>query len=256
MRAKMQIFNSTADWLIFRKSIPAEKSIGFVPTMGALHKGHLSLMKKSVDENDLTVVSIFVNPTQFNNQNDLENYPRNFESDSNLIRAIGVDAVFFPTKDEIYPNHYRYRIIENEKSKIMEGAYRPGHFDGVLTVVMKLLNIVNPTRAYFGEKDYQQLMLIRDMVSSFFMDIEIIACPTIREKDGLALSSRNILLTKEERVIAPNFYKTLNSRNPTDSIKKELNEYGFAVDYIEDYFGRRFGAVTLGNVRLIDNVKL
>lgn len=156
----------------------------------------------------------------------------------------------------MYPNDYRYRITENEKSKIMEGAHRPGHFDGVLTVVMKLLNLVNPTRIYFGEKDYQQLMLIRDMVSSFFLDVKIVGCPTIRENDGLALSSRNSLLTMGERAKAPVFSKALHSRKSAGNIKLELTDSGFDVDYIDDHYGRRFGAIKLGNVRLIDNVKL
>ena len=256
MGKMMLIIKTITDWKKFRKSIPPENSMGFVPTMGALHEGHLSLVDKSVQENDLTVASIFVNPSQFNDPSDLEKYPRDFNSDAQLLESRGVDSVFFPVAGEMYPNDYRYRITENEKSKIMEGAHRPGHFDGVLTVVMKLLNLVNPTRIYFGEKDYQQLMLIRDMVSSFFLDVEIVGCPTIRENDGLALSSRNSLLTMGERAKAPVFSKALHSRKSAENIKLELTDSGFDVDYIDDHYGRRFGAIKLGNVRLIDNVKL
>tara|TARA_B100000959_G_C14967619_1_gene618416 strand:+ start:1823 stop:2581 length:759 start_codon:yes stop_codon:yes gene_type:complete len=252
----MLIIKTITDWKKIRKSIPPENSMGFVPTMGALHEGHLSLVDKSVQENDLTVASIFVNPSQFNDSSDLEKYPRDFNSDAQLLESRGVYSIFFPEVGEMYPNDYRYRITENEKSKIMEGAHRPGHFDGVFTVVMKLLNLVKPTRAYFGKKDYQQLILIRDMVSSFFLDVEIVGCPTIRENDGLAMSSRNTLLTMEERAKAPDFSKALQSEKFAENIKTDLTELGFDVDYIEEHNGRKFGAVTLGKVRLIDNVKL
>ena len=248
MGKMMLIIKTITDWKKIRKSIPPENSMGFVPTMGALHEGHLSLVDKSVQENDLTVASIFVNPSQFNDSSDLEKYPRDFNSDAQLLESRGVYSIFFPD--------YRYRITENEKSKIMEGAHRPGHFDGVFTVVMKLLNLVKPTRAYFGKKDYQQLILIRDMVSSFFLDVEIVGCPTIRENDGLAMSSRNTLLTMEERAKAPDFSKALQSEKFAENIKTDLTELGFDVDYIEEHNGRKFGAVTLGKVRLIDNVKL
>jgi pantoate--beta-alanine ligase len=256
MGKMMLIIKTITDWKKIRKSIPPENSMGFVPTMGALHEGHLSLVDKSVQENDLTVASIFVNPSQFNDSSDLEKYPRDFNSDAQLLESRGVYSIFFPEVGEMYPNDYRYRITENEKSKIMEGAHRPGHFDGVFTVVMKLLNLVKPTRAYFGKKDYQQLILIRDMVSSFFLDVEIVGCPTIRENDGLAMSSRNTLLTMEERAKAPDFSKALQSEKFAENIKTDLTELGFDVDYIEEHNGRKFGAVTLGKVRLIDNVKL
>ncbi len=232
------------------------KSIGFVPTMGALHEGHLSLVRRCVDENDITTVTIFVNPTQFNDSKDLASYPRDFERDRDLLEEAGVQIILSPEYDEIYPDDYRYRVCEKNFSKKLCGAHRPRHFDGVLTVVMKLLNIVKAHRAYFGEKDYQQYELIRRMADAFFLRTEIIPCPTIRESDGLAFSSRNDLLTLEERKIAPRFYRLLCSDMSLKEIKEKLYETGFRVDYVEEIGNRRYGAVHLGNVRLMDNVKI
>jgi len=231
------------------------KQIGFVPTMGALHKGHISLIEKSASENDITVVSIFVNATQFNNAEDLEKYPTQLNSDIKILENQEIDYLFLPNFDELYPDNYKYKIEETELSKILCGVSRNGHFTGVLTVVMKLLNIVNPSKAYFGEKDYQQLFLVRGMAEAFFLDVEIVGCPIIREEDGLALSSRNARLTKDERAKAKLFPKILQSDLNNNQIITELESHGFKVDYIESKFGRRFGAVYLGNVRLIDNVK-
>ena len=230
--------------------------MGFVPTMGALHEGHLSLVRRCVDENDITIVTIFVNPTQFNDSKDLASYPRNFERDKDLLEETGVQVILSPEYDEIYPDDYRYKVFENDFSKKLCGVHRPGHFDGVLTVVMKLLNIVKAHRAYFGEKDYQQYELIREMADAFFLSTEIIPCPTIRESDGLAFSSRNDLLTLEERKIVPRFYQLLCSDMNLKEIKEKLYETGFRVDYVEEIGNRRYGAVHLGNVRLIDNVKI
>jgi pantoate--beta-alanine ligase len=167
------------------------------------------MVEASRRENQVTVVSIFVNPTQFNDRADLDNYPRMIERDVEQLSQHGVDLVFAPAFDAIYPDNYRYKVSETEESKILCGHYRPGHFDGVLTVVMKLLNLVTPHRAYFGEKDFQQLELIRGMVGAFFMNVEIVPCPTIREADGLAMSSRNLRLNETERRIAAAFPRIL-----------------------------------------------
>lgn len=252
----MQIFESIQEWKSYRSSVLQSKKIGFIPTMGAIHKGHLSLAKKSINENEITVVSIFVNPTQFNNKKDLRQYPKDNNKDKILLKNIGVDIIIFPKTDEIYANEYRFMLSENSLSRLMEGQHRPGHFNGVLTVVMKLINIVNPNIAYFGEKDYQQFLLIRDMTFSFFIDTKIVVCPTIREDDGLALSSRNRFLSNQDRKIAPFFYKILLSGKSIDKIKKNLIHHGFEIDYIENYNNRCYGAVQLNDVRLIDNVKL
>ncbi len=228
--------------------------IGFVPTMGAFHEGHLSLIRMSLRDNDITVVSIYVNPTQFNDKDDLAKYPNTIDEDIKKLKDLDVDYLFLPEYRDLYPDDFNYKIVETELSKELCGASRPGHFTGVLTVVMKLFNIVKPNRAYFGEKDYQQLMLIKGMADAFFMDIEIIAGMTIREEDGLAMSSRNLLLTSEERKKASVFPDLLRSKLSDEEVIRLLQENGFKVDYIEQKFGRRFGAVYLGQVRLIDNV--
>lgn len=252
------IIIKTAEELKFlrKKLLEEKKTVGFVPTMGALHDGHKSLFQKSVLENDVTVVSIYVNITQFNDRSDYQNYPNNIESDIEILEQSGADVLFLPDYNVIYPDNYKYRINECSLSKILCGKTRQGHFEGVLTIVMKLLNIVSPYRAYFGEKDYQQYLLIKKMCEAFFLDVEIIGCQTIREQDGLALSSRNLLLTKQERETAPNFYKLLSKHYSVSKTGEELEKLGLKVDYIEDIDDRRFGAVYLGKVRLIDNVKL
>jgi len=229
-------------------------SVGFVPTMGALHSGHLSLIQQSLAENDNTVVSIFVNPTQFDNNNDLNNYPNLIESDVQQLQSLGVDCVLLPDFEQMYPDDYHYKVLENELSKKFCGAHRNGHFDGVLTIVMKLFNIVQPTKAYFGEKDFQQLTLIKQMVSAFFMPIEIIAGQTVRELDGLAMSSRNLNLSAEERMIAPKLYQTISSGKTLKQMTSILESYGFTVDYLEILNDRLLVAAYLGDVRLIDNV--
>jgi pantoate--beta-alanine ligase len=230
--------------------------IGFVPTMGALHEGHGSLIEKSLSENDITVCSIYVNPTQFNDKKDFENYPLTLSEDLGKLKKLEAQIVFCPTYREMYPDQYRFKVSESEFSRTLCGAHRPGHFDGVLTVVMKLFHIVSPHRAYFGEKDYQQLSLVEQMAQSFFMDLEVVPCPTVREADGLAMSSRNRLLTSEHRSLAPEFYKLLKSSSTPEQISLNLQKLGFEVDYIQETLDRRFGAVKLGNVRLIDNVGL
>lgn len=252
-----KVIKKISEWKKIRNSEELKnKTVGFVPTMGAFHQGHASLIERCLKENNISVVSIFVNPTQFNDPNDLRNYPRTFDSDLKLLEKMNVDYLFYPEYEEIYSDNYRYKIIETDFSKKLCGAFRPKHFEGVLTIVLKLFNIVKPHKAYFGEKDYQQLKLIEGMCKAFFMDIEIVPCPIIRDEDGLALSSRNLLLTNEERKIAVNFPKLLKARMPNELIKEELEKLGFKVDYIENLEGRRFGAVHIGKVRLIDNVEL
>lgn len=236
-------------------------SLGFVPTMGALHEGHHSLVDASVAANDLTVVSVFVNPTQFDQVSDLEAYPRDLDRDLERLADWGADAVLLPTYETIYPDGYRYRVQERELSRTLCGAHRDGHFDGVLTVVLKLFQLVRPTRAYFGEKDWQQLQLVRGMVEAFFLDLEIVPCPIVREEDGLALSSRNQRLDPAHRQRAPRLYQVLRAADSAQGARRRLAEEGFEVDYVEDLAGadgagRRLAAVRLGEVRLIDNVAL
>ncbi len=253
----MKIIKSIAEYQALRDEIN-QVSSGFVPTMGALHKGHESLVKKSVEECDVTVVSIYVNPTQFNNAKDLQNYPDTLEKDIQILETLGVDYLFLPSYDEIYPDNFRYKVEENELSRHLCGAHREGHFTGVLTIVMKLLNIVKPDIAYFGEKDYQQYKLIKEMADAFFMDVSIVSCPTIRERDGLALSSRNQNLDACSRRKAPLLHELLTSNRSDCQVRARLRNAGFEVDYIATKNGRRFVAALLGDegkqVRLIDNV--
>lgn len=253
----ISIIKSVAEWKELRNSESLKnKTIGFVPTMGALHEGHLSLIEKSKNENEITVVSIFVNPTQFNDPKDLEKYPRTYEDDLQKLNRTKTDYLFYPSHNELYADKFRYEINEKEFSQILCGAHRPGHFTGVLTIVMKLLNIVKADKAYFGEKDYQQYLLIKGMVDTFFMDTKIIPCPIVREKDGLAMSSRNMLLSKQERILAPKFFEILSKEKNNEEIIAKLAYSGFKVDYVDEVENRRYAAVYLGNVRLIDNVKI
>ena len=243
-------------WIEKRRLLKRQgKRIGFVPTMGALHAGHTALLDRCRRENEVSVLSIYVNPTQFDNANDLAKYPATLDHDREIAHKSGVDYILLPTYEEIYGDGYRYKITENQFSSQLCGAHRPGHFDGVLTIVMKLLNIVQPERAYFGEKDYQQLQLVRDMVATFFVDTEIHACKTVRETDGLAMSSRNVNLSKEDRAKAPLFYDALVTSATPHEARARLKLAGFEIDYVEDIGKRRFGAVRLGGVRLIDNVE-
>jgi len=231
-------------------------TIGFVPTMGALHQGHLSLVEKTKEENDIVVVSVFLNATQFDNKDDLNNYPSTMENDIPILDKMNVDFLFIPDYENIYPDNFAYQIDEKVFSEKLCGKSRDSHFTGVLTVVMKLLNIVNPAKAYFGEKDRQQLLLIQGMVNAFFMDVKIIASPTIRESNGLAMSSRNRRLSDEDKKNAGLFPSLLESEKSDSEIAEELNMNGFKTDYIETIDGIRYGAVFLDNVRLIDNVEL
>ena len=185
------------------------KSVGLVPTMGALHDGHASLVKRSVKDNDVTVVSVFVNPTQFNDKNDLKNYPRTLDSDCILLESCGADYVFAPSVEEMYPIPDTRQFEFPPVSTVMEGKHRPGHFNGVCQVVSRLFYITRPDRAYFGEKDWQQIAVVKAMVRSLQLDVEIVECEIVRESDGLAMSSRNTLLADNERAIAPRIYATL-----------------------------------------------
>jgi pantoate--beta-alanine ligase len=250
-----QVWNTVPDWLERRRALTG-RSIGFVPTMGALHRGHGSLVKRCRGENEIVVVSIFVNPSQFNDPKDLERYPRTLDSDLALLESLGADEVIVPGGSELYPHGYRLRVEPDSKAQVMEGAYRPGFLQGVMTVVLKLLNIVRPDRAYFGEKDYQQLKFITDMTQEFFIPTEIIPCPTVREESGLAESSRNRLLSPEAKHKAACLYRSLTTADRPADARATLEAQGFAVEYVEEHWGRRFAAAFLEGVRLIDNVPI
>lgn len=251
----IKVFRSIREFREFRAGLPAGSRVGFVPTMGALHAGHASLLGRAAAENDITVLSIYVNPTQFNNPDDLKKYPQTWEADLQLAEACGVQAVLAPAYDEIYADGYRYRLSESDFSRKLCGAHRPGHFDGVLTVVMKLLQIVRAGRAYFGEKDFQQLRLIQDMATAFFLEIAIVPVPTVREPDGLAMSSRNIRLSAAGREKAPLIFQALQNHD-VEAARERLTRAGIEVEYLEEHFNRRFIAAFIDGVRLIDNVEI
>lgn len=259
------------------------RQVGLVPTMGALHEGHASLVRRSVEENDLTVVSVFVNPTQFNDPKDLDTYPRTPEADARLLESFGADIMFAPTPEEVYPEPDTRIFSYPPVTEVMEGPRRPGHFNGVCQVVSKLFMFVRPQRAYFGEKDFQQIAVIRAMEADLKLGVEIVACPIVREVDGLALSSRNALLTADERELAVNisrilFYSVAYASSHTvgethDMVVAALNALeGLEVEYFEivdahtlqavkdwDDAEEVQGCITVycGHrpVRLIDNVK-
>ena len=259
------------------------KKMGLVPTMGALHQGHASLVKRSVKENDVTVVSVFLNPTQFNDKADLERYPRNLDADCKLLEECHADYVFAPSVKEMYPTPDNRQLNFPPVTTVMEGAKRPGHFNGVCQVVSRLFYIVRPDRAYFGEKDWQQIAVVKRLVKYINMNVEIVECPIVREADGLAMSSRNSLLTPEERAIAPNIYKVLKesveySKNHTveETHNKVVNDInaidGLEVEYFEIVDGNTLldvkdwndspyivGCITVycGHtpIRLIDHIK-
>ncbi len=251
----MKVFMSVSEWQIHRQSL-SQGPIGFVPTMGALHLGHLSLVEASRKTDAYTVVSIFVNPKQFDETQDYDAYPSDYQADLERLEIAGVDSVLLPDAAQIYTDDYRFKVTENEFSQQLCGAHRAGHFDGVLTVVMRLINLVRPDNAYFGEKDYQQLQLIRDMVSAFFMPVNIVACATVREADGLAMSSRNQHLDVRNRAQAASLFAALKNSQTAAEARKVLVGKGFDVDYVEDIADRRLAAASLGNTRLIDNVEI
>ena len=260
------------------------KTIGLVPTMGALHAGHVSLIKRARKENDIVVVSVFVNPTQFNNPEDLRTYPRTEEADCEKLESAGVDYAFIPTVEEIYPVEDTRVFDLGPVADVMEGAMRPGHFNGVAQIVSRLFAMTNPTRAYFGEKDFQQIAVIRRMAEiEGFNELEIIDCPIKREDDGLAMSSRNVRLTAQQRKVAPNIHKILvssvglsSTNTVNETIKYVVDEINSFEEMEVEYYqivnpitmqpidnwedapdGIAVGCITvyLGNVRLIDNIK-
>lgn len=248
-----KVIERAQDLIEYRKKY---SSIGFVPTMGALHAGHASLMKQASSENELAIASIFVNPTQFNNATDLEKYPKTFENDLKIASENGVDILFFPQVTDIYPDGYRFKVTENDFSTKLCGAHRPGHFDGVLTVVLKLLQITGCTKAYFGLKDHQQYKLISDMAKSLFLSTEVIGLPTVREASGLAMSSRNMRLSAGGKDKASLIYKTIMQKITPQEANQILTKNGFTVDYLEDIADRRYVAASLEGIRLIDNVEI
>lgn len=252
----ISVFQKPLELQRWRNQLDSKIKVGFVPTMGALHDGHATLIQQARNENDIVVLSIFVNPTQFNDPKDFEKYPITWQQDLALAQQNKVDAIFTPNYNNMYPDQFKYKLIESDFSKSLCGKDRPGHFDGVLTIVMKLFQLVKPHRAYFGEKDFQQLTLIKGMVEAFFLDLEIIAVPTVREQDGLAMSSRNIRLTEQERKTAPWLHQIIQDSKTAAEAQERLQAKGFKVDYITDLKNRRFAAAKLGEVRLIDNISL
>lgn len=278
----MKVINTIKELQALLGSYRAEgKRIGFVPTMGALHDGHASLVARSVKENDITVVSVFVNPTQFNDKNDLKNYPRTLDADCALLERVGAAVVFAPSVEEMYPTEDTRRFSFAPLDTVMEGACRPGHFNGVAQIVSKLFYAVNPDRAYFGEKDFQQLAIIREMVRKLSLDVEIVGCPIVREEDGLAMSSRNTLLSEDERERALTISSTLfasvdfakvNTLEATKAFVEDMinDTPGLELEYYQIVDGNTLqeiaewgdsdyvvGCIALfcGNVRLIDNIK-
>ena len=277
----MKVVNTVAELNAALAPLKRE-GVGFVPTMGALHAGHRSLVERARRENDTVVVSVFVNPTQFNDKNDLKNYPRTPEADCAILEAAGADIVFMPTVEDIYPEPDTRQFDFGLVDKVMEGATRPGHFNGVAQVVSRLFALVNPARAYFGEKDFQQIAVIKAMVEQLAIDIEIVECSIVRGEDGLALSSRNELLTPEHRAAAPHIYATISqcaSKMQTMSPEELTNWAVSTIDsnpllktiYFEAVDARTMQrvknwndseriqgccAVQAGNIRLIDNIRI
>jgi pantoate--beta-alanine ligase len=279
---KMKVIHTIKDLQAELSVLKAQgKKVGLVPTMGALHAGHASLVKHSVNENEVTVVSVFVNPTQFNDKNDLVKYPRTLDADCKLLKACGATYAFAPSVEEMYPEPDTRQFSYAPLDTVMEGAFRPGHFNGVCQIVSKLFEAVKPHRAYFGEKDFQQLAIIREMVRQMQFDLEIVGCPIVREEDGLALSSRNARLSAEERENALKISQTLfKSRTfaATHTVSETLKFVedaitavpGLRLEYFEIVDGNTLqkvdnwnqtsyvvGCITVfcGDVRLIDNIK-
>lgn len=278
----MEVFTSVKSLRQFLdQQILQQKTIGLVPTMGALHKGHISLIEAAKKSNNIVVCSVFVNPTQFNNPEDLAKYPRTFEADRAMLEEAGCTAVFAPSVEEMYPEQPVVKMNFGALETVMEGASRPGHFNGVGIVVSKLFNIVRPHRAYFGQKDLQQVSVVRQLVSDLAFGLELIICPTVRETDGLAMSSRNTRLNADERAIAPQIYRILAASGEDLRAGKQVSEVvGWAKSEFEkikeftlDYFEvidiktllpvEKIGtsglnaicvASFLGPVRLIDNI--
>lgn len=278
----MQVIKTIKDIRALNRKLKLEgRTIGFIPTMGALHEGHLSLIRRSRDESDVTVVSIFVNPTQFAVGEDFNRYPRDIEGDLKKLSSLKVDAVFTPDDGEMYPDGFSTSVDVGDIGKILCGASRPGHFNGVATVVAKFFNIVMPDKAYFGQKDYQQAVIVKKLVKELNLDIDIIVCPTVREPDGLAMSSRNIYLSQEERRAAAVLYRTLRRAEELiihrglkeasyikgEMVKLMKSESHVNIDYVALVNPRNIEtvkkielpvviclAVKIGDTRLIDNI--
>ena len=234
-------------------------SIGLVPTMGSLHEGHIALLRSARAENETVVMSLFVNPAQFGDASDLAKYPRDEERDLELAREAGADLVFAPSVDEMYPPGFQTWVDVTELGAILEGRFRPGHFRGVATIVLKLLNIVQPTRVYFGQKDAQQVEVIRRLAADLAVEVELRIVRTVRDADGLALSSRNARLTAEERAAALALPRALTTRDRAAALAELASSNGLEVDYVEvvDFDPPVLaGAVRVGSTRLIDNVPL
>jgi len=248
------VIESMALWQSIRKETLANQSIGFIPTMGNIHRGHLSLCRKSMADNDVTVLSIFVNPTQFNDTRDFTTYPKTLAQDLEQINHLGVDYCLVLSEAEMYADDFRYQVSEHQLANTLEGPLRPGHFTGMLTIVLKLLIGVGAQRAYFGEKDYQQYLLVEGMVKSFFLNCEIIACPIIREESMLPLSSRNSRLNANARLLADKFAHYFNQKHLTlAEIEQALNALPIEIDYLYEDQHRRIAAVRVDGVRLLDN---
>ena len=248
------ILHSIASWKNIKNQELADCRIGFIPTMGNLHQGHLSLCQKSALENDVTVISIYVNPTQFNDTQDFSQYPRTLAQDIQQLEDAKVDYCLVLSDTEMYADDFNYQVSENQLSQTMEGVHRPGHFTGMLTIVLKLLAGVAPTNAYFGEKDYQQYLLISAMQKAFFLDCEVIACPTIREDSGLPFSSRNRRLSLEDRKLADRFAQVFLQQDVSiEEINQQIQALGIEIDYCQEYHGRRWVAVRIGPIRILDN---
>lgn len=281
MKESIRLINSIKEMQEYRKLIRHSNNVGFVPTMGYLHEGHLSLVERSNQESDITIVSIFVNPSQFGANEDLSRYPRDLERDLELLGQYHVDAVFFPNAEEMYPEGYLTWIEVDQLSDLYCGQSRPGHFKGVATIVAKLINIVKPDYMYMGEKDFQQIAVLKQMIRDLNIDTIIRACPIIREADGLAKSSRNVYLSKEERIDALCLYESLlkakemifQQEKSVEKIKnamsKHIHSKNGQIDYIEfinpdtlkplDHIEGKVHilmAVYIGKTRLIDNMSI
>jgi len=254
----MKIINNIKEWKKIRGNLSDDLKIGFVPTMGCLHQGHASLIKNSVSQNDITVLSIFVNPTQFNDLSDYQHYPKTLDDDMELARQLNVDYVITPDIDSMYPDGNQIHLVtDHPLSSVMEGYYRPKHFNGVLTIVMKLLILIHANKIYFGEKDYQQYFLVSELIKKYFVKTEIILCPTVRELSGLPFSSRNTKLSINEKQLIETFYDFFYNHRPhsLNLIKEKLLKLKIQYDYFETHDDRLFFALKIGSIRIIDNFK-
>ncbi len=277
----MQVIDSLKEMIHLSRNWDKNQKIGFVPTMGALHTGHLALVKQSLESCDTTIVSIFVNPAQFGPNEDFSRYPKTFEEDYQSLLDLGVDYIFLPNSNQMYPQNYKTWINLDAITEVLCGASRPGHFTGVATIVLKLVNLVRPTLMYMGEKDFQQIVVLETMLTDLNLETKIVRCPIVRNEFGLALSSRNRYLSDQERMIAPEIFKAMQAlrasfRNEIidtsellSQLEKSLVEKGFKIDYSEIvdsatlervklvHRGDRLViAVFLGNTRLIDNMEI